>query len=134
MIAPRAEFIDWYALQVAAMLPSIRKCARGDSKLTEAIEFLNRPTFIPAESKPAELGFKSEIHFTFPSPRPCDFAENNTVHGRLYRRAKDWQKFPTIILLHGRGDFLSQPIVWAVSWLQKIGSKRASTRNLVHFS
>jgi hypothetical protein len=35
MIAPLAKFIDWYALQVAAMLPSIRKCARGDSKLTE---------------------------------------------------------------------------------------------------
>jgi pimeloyl-ACP methyl ester carboxylesterase len=88
------------------MLPSIRKCARGDSKLTEAIEFLNGPNFIPAESKPAELEFKSKIHFKFPSPRPCEFAENNIVHGRLYRRAKDWQKFPTIILLHGGGDFL----------------------------
>jgi hypothetical protein len=29
------------------------------------------------------------------------------VHGRLYRRAKDWQKFPTTILLHGGGDFLN---------------------------
>ena len=107
MIAPLAEFIDWYALQVAAMLPSIRKCARGNSKLTEAIEFLNGPNFIPAESKPAELEFKSKIHFKFQPPRPCEFAENNVVHGRLYRRAKDWQKFPTIILLHGGGDFLN---------------------------
>jgi len=72
MNAPLAKFIDWHALQVAAMLPSIRKCARGDSKLTEAIEFVNGPNFVPAESKPAELGFKSEIHFTFPSPRPCE--------------------------------------------------------------
>jgi hypothetical protein len=55
MIAPLANFIDWYFLQVAAMLPSIRKCARGDSELTEAIEFLNGPNFIPAESNPAEL-------------------------------------------------------------------------------
>jgi pimeloyl-ACP methyl ester carboxylesterase len=76
--------------------------------LTKAIEFLNGPDFIPAESKPAELEFKSKIHFTFPSPRPCEFAENNVVHGRLYRRAKDWQRFPTIILLHCGGDFLSQ--------------------------
>jgi Alpha/beta hydrolase family len=106
MIARLAKFIDWYSLQVAAMLPSIRKCARGDSKLTEAIEFLNGPNFIPAESNPAELEFKSNIHFTFPSPRLCEFAENNVVHGRLYRRAKDWQKFPTIILLHGGGDFM----------------------------
>ena len=108
MIAPLANFIDWSALQVAAMLPSVRKCARGDSKLTEAVEFLNGPNFIPAESRPAELEFTSKIHFTFPSPRPCEFAENNIVHGRLYRRAKDWQRFPTIILLHGGGDFLSQ--------------------------
>ena len=57
MIAPLAKFIDWYAIQVAAMLPSIRKCARGDSKLTEAIEFLNGPNFIPAESNPADLEF-----------------------------------------------------------------------------
>jgi hypothetical protein len=106
MLAPLAKFIDWYALQVALMLPSIRKCARGNSKLTEAIEFLNGPHFIPAESKPAELEFMSNIHFTFPSRRPCEFAENNIVHGRLYRRTKDWQKFPTIILLHGGGDFL----------------------------
>jgi hypothetical protein len=51
MIAALAEFIDWYALQAAATLPSIRKCARGDSKLTEAVEFLNGPNFIPAKSK-----------------------------------------------------------------------------------
>jgi hypothetical protein len=106
MIAPLAQFIDWSALQAAAMLPSIRKCARGDSKLTEAIEFLSGPNFIPAESKPADLEFKSEIHFKFQSPRPCEFTENNVVHGRLYRRAKDWQKFPALILLHGGGDCL----------------------------
>jgi len=98
--------MDWSALQAAAMLPSIRKCAKGDSKLTEAIEFLNGPNFIPAESNPADLEFKSKIHFKFPSPRPREFAENNVVHGRLYGRAKDWQKFPTLILLHGGGDFL----------------------------
>ena len=108
MIAPLAKFIGWYVLQFAAMLPSFRKCARGDSKLTEAIEFLNGPNFIPAESKPAELEFTSNIHFTYPSPRPCEFAENNVVHGSLYRRAKDWQKFPTLIYLHGGGEFLSQ--------------------------
>ncbi len=107
MIAPLAKLMDWSALQAAAMLPSIQKCARGDSKLTEAIEFLNGPNFIPAESNPAELEFTSNIHFTFPSPRSCEFTENNVVHGRLYRRAKDWQKFPTIILLHGGGDFLN---------------------------
>ena len=107
MIAPLAKIIDWCALQAAAMLPSIRKCARGNSRLTEAIEFLNGPDFIPVESKPSEMEFKSKIHFQFPSTRPCDFAENNVVHGRLYCRAKDWQKFPALILLHGGCDFVS---------------------------
>ena len=106
MIASLAKFLDWSALQAVAMLPSFRKCASGDSKLTEAVGFLNGPNFIPAESNPADLEFTSNIHFRFPSPRPCEFAENNVVHGRLYRRAKDWQKFPTLILLHGGGDFL----------------------------
>jgi pimeloyl-ACP methyl ester carboxylesterase len=107
MIAPLAKFIDWYSLQVAALLPSVRKCARGASKLTEAMEFLNGPNFIPAESTPADLEFKSRIHFNFPSPRPCEFAENNVVPGRLYRRARDWRKSPTLILLHGGGDLLN---------------------------
>jgi hypothetical protein len=106
MIAPLAIFIDWCVLQVAAMLPSIRKCARGDSKLQEAVGFLNGPDFIPAESNPGGVEFTSNIHFRFPSPRPCEFAENNVVHGRLYRRTNDWQKCPTIILLHGGSDFL----------------------------
>jgi pimeloyl-ACP methyl ester carboxylesterase len=107
MIAPLAKFIDWSVLQGASLLPTFRKCAHGNSRLAEAIEFLNGPGFIPAESKPAELAFSSGVHFTFPSPQPCEFAENNLVHGRLYRRAKDWQKFPTVILLHGGGDFLN---------------------------
>jgi hypothetical protein len=86
MIAPLAKLMDWSALQVAAMLPSLRKCARGDSKLTEAIEFLNGPNFIPAESRPAELEFTSNIHFTFPSTVPRDFADNNCSRTPLSSR------------------------------------------------
>jgi hypothetical protein len=104
MISPLAKFIDWCTIQAATVGFSARKCDKGNSKVAEAIEFLNGPNFIPAESKPAELEFTSDTHFKFPSPRPCEFAENNVVHGRLYRRAKDWQKFPTVILLHGARD------------------------------
>ena len=106
MIAPLAKFIDWYALQAASVfIISARKCDRGNTKLAEAVEFLNGPNFIPAESKPAELEFTSNIHFKFPSPRPCEFAENNVVHGRLYRCADAWREKPVIILLHGGGNF-----------------------------
>src|SRR5580704_4425497 len=107
MIAPLAKFIDWYSLQIASALwlQSSRKWDRTDSKLKEAVEFANGPNFISAESEAAELEFKAGVHFRFHSPHPCEFAENNAVHGRLYRRAKDWQKYPTIILLHGGTDF-----------------------------
>lgn len=81
MIAPLAKFMDWYALQTFAVLRSARKPKVPDSKLAEGLEFLNGPNFIPAESKPAKLQFTSKIHFTFPSPRPCEFPENNLVHG-----------------------------------------------------
>lgn len=135
MIAPLAKFIDWYFLQVVWTLPSFRKCARGDSKLTEAVEFLNGPNFIPAESKPAELQFTSKIHFTFPSPRPCEFAENNVVHGRLYRRAKDWQKFPTLILLHGGCDYLDHwyRFPWMIPAIQRAGFNAATLVSPYHF-
>ena len=135
MIAPLAEFIDWYFLQVLWVLPSFRQCARGDSELMEAVEFLNGPDFIPAESKPAELEFTSNIHFTFPSPRPCEFAENNIVHGRLYRRAKDWQKLPTLILLHGGSDCLNHRyrFPWMVPAIHRAGFNAATLVAPYHF-
>src|ERR1700733_6431660 len=106
MIAPLAKFIDWCAIQAASvLLISARRCDRSNSKLADAIEFLNGPDLIPAERKPAELEFISNIQFKFPSPRPCQFAENNVVHGRLYRCADAWQEKPVIILLHGGGNF-----------------------------
>ena len=104
MIAPLAKFIDWYAIQVASvLLISARERDRSNSGLAEAMEFLTGPDFLPAESKSARLEFTSDLHFKFPSPRPCEFAENNVVHGRLYRCADAWQKKPAIILLHGGG-------------------------------
>src|SRR6266496_5949726 len=75
-------------------------------RLEESLEFLRGPDFIPAESQPARLEFSpadSRLHFQYPTPRPCDFAENNMVYGRLYRCAGRWQERPTVILLHGAG-------------------------------
>lgn len=136
MIAPLAIFIDWYGLQaISVLIMSARKCDRGNSKLTEAIEFLNGPNFIPAESSPGELEFTSKFHFKFQSPRPCEFAENNVAHGRLYRRTEDWRKFPTIILLHGSGDFLNHryrfPLM--VPAIQRAGFNAATLVAPYHF-
>jgi pimeloyl-ACP methyl ester carboxylesterase len=112
MIAPLAKFIDRSALRIAyAMLPQSmwREAAnQRDSKLEQAVQFLNGPDFIPAESQPAQLDFGPDVpggRFRFPTPRPCEFGENNVVHGRLYRCADAWQERPVIVLLHGGGDF-----------------------------
>jgi acetyl esterase/lipase len=117
MIAPLAKFIDWCVLQAFPLGISPRKCDKNNTKLTEAIEFLNGPNFIPADSKPAELEFTSDIHFKFPSLRPCEFAENNVVHGRLYRCPDAWQKRPVIVLLHGGVEYLHYRFGYA--WLAR---------------
>lgn len=98
MIAPLAKLIDWSAFQVAYVVAPLR---RAPWKLKEALEFLNGPDFIPAASDPARIEFDGPRHFTFPTPRPCEFMENNVVHGRLYRCAQRWQERPVIILLDG---------------------------------
>src|SRR6266478_8496051 len=104
MIAPLAKLMDWSAIQVSSLMMSANDL---NSKLEEALQFLKGPDFIPAESQPAKVEFNGTLHFTFPTPRPCEFAENNVVHGRLYRCAGQCQERPVIILLPGWNDSAS---------------------------
>jgi hypothetical protein len=105
MIPPLAKLIDWAAIQVLTMRMPL---ADGrNPRLGEAVQFLKGPDFIPAESQPARVEFSDLLHFQFPTPRSSDFAENNVVHGRLYRCAERWRERPVIVLLHGRNDIKS---------------------------
>jgi pimeloyl-ACP methyl ester carboxylesterase len=104
VIAPLAKLLDWSAIQILARTPPRNP---GSPKLEEALQFIKRPDFIPAESQPAQVEFaphSSGLHFHFPTPQPCAFTENNVVSGRLYRCAPRWQERPVIVLLHGAGD------------------------------
>ena len=103
MIAPLAKFLDWCAIQVLTM--RLRDNGRNP-RLGEALQFLKGPDFIPAESQPARVEFDGSQRFRFPTPRPCDFAENNVVHGRLDRCADRWQEWPVIVLLQGADEFI----------------------------
>ncbi len=119
MIAPLAKFIDWSVIRICfATLPKsiLREAANErDLKMEQAVQFLNGPDFMSAESQPAQLDFGPDApggRFRFPTPRPCEFAENNVVHGRLYRCADAWQERPVIVLLHGGGDFPGHQFVF----------------------
>jgi pimeloyl-ACP methyl ester carboxylesterase len=101
MIAPLARFMDWSALQMACVVAPVRQVPESEWRLAEALEFLNGPDFFPAASDPARIEFSGPRNFRFPTPRPCEDAENNTVYGRLYRCAGRWQERPVIILLDG---------------------------------
>jgi pimeloyl-ACP methyl ester carboxylesterase len=115
MIAPLAKFLDWSAIQaVSVMTPPD---GMQPSRLEGALEFLRGPEFNADESQPARLEFDSEefgMHFRFPSPRPGNCAENNMVHGRLYRCGERWQERPVVVLLHGSGDFLNYNYLFPV--------------------
>jgi hypothetical protein len=108
MIAPLAKFIDWSLMQARCrpgLFESGEPCSNKAAwRLDEAIQFLKSPDFICAESQPARIEFNrdnSGVHFSFPTPRLCDCAKNNVVYGRLYRCAKNWERCPVIVLLHG---------------------------------
>ena len=61
MIAPLAKFIDRSVIRICvATLPKsiLREVAEErDLKMEQAVQFLNGPDFIPAESQPAQLDF-----------------------------------------------------------------------------
>ena len=109
MIAPLVKLVDWSAIQIiwGRRMNCLMKGSRNSqrSRLEEVLAFLKGLDFISSESEPARIEFDSESgpDFKFPTPRSCDFAENNVVYGRLYRCKDRWQKQPAIILLHGGG-------------------------------
>src|SRR5436190_9973466 len=105
MIAPLAKLMDWCAIQATSR--RIPQIDNRNLRLGEAFQFLKGPDFIPQESKPTLVQFDGPLHFRFPTPRPSEFVENNTVYGRLYRCAGQWPERPAIVLLHGWNSTLS---------------------------
>jgi pimeloyl-ACP methyl ester carboxylesterase len=104
MIAPLAKFLDWSAIQaVTVMMPP----EADNPRLEEALDFLKGPELIRVVSQPAQVEFYGPLDFRFPTPQPCNFTENNVVHGRFYRCGERWQERPVVILLHGSGDSLN---------------------------
>jgi len=98
--------MDWLAVQASTLkLPA--NFYTNNPRLGKALEFLNGPELIPKESRPAQVEFSGLRDFRFPTPRLCEFSENNVVHGRFYRCGQRWQERPVVVLLHGAGDSLN---------------------------
>ena len=104
MIASLEKLIDWSSIQVMTLMMPANEC---DWRLEEALQFLKGPDFVSTDSQPAQVEFNEPLHFRFLTPRPCDFSENNVVHGRLYRCPERWQERPVIFLLPGYNDSAS---------------------------
>jgi hypothetical protein len=106
MIAPLAKFIDWSAIQMLVRMPHANG---GSPQLEEALQFLKAPDFITDNSQPAQVTFDPHSaragRFRFPTPRPCEVAENNIAYGRFYPLPERWQERPVVVLLHGGGNY-----------------------------
>ena len=88
MNAPLAKFIDRSVLQIGyAMLPQSmwwEAANERDLKLEQAVQFLNGPDFIPAESQPAQLDFMPDAtggRFRF-----------NTIQSRFQTFSELWDR------------------------------------------
>jgi dienelactone hydrolase len=102
MNAALCRLLDRIAIQFAAA-----RAPRLDGRnpnISEARAFLESREFISEEAKPALVELGAPPYFSFPTPRPTPYIENNIIHGRLYRCERQWQDRPTIILLHGWND------------------------------
>jgi hypothetical protein len=108
MLAGLSRLIDRATIRAAAA--RMPRADGSDPHLAEAQRLIESAEFIPEEVEAAKVQFDRGNQFHFETPRPGPFAENNVVHGRLYRCAEPWQQHPTVLLLHGWNDIIGHRI------------------------
>jgi hypothetical protein len=100
MWAPLCHSIDWLAIQLARRCPQAGVTQPDEAR--RVTELLAHPDFYSHNVKaPSDMQFHGPHDLSYTSPLPCPWPRNNTVHGRIYPAAGDWQLKPTVILLHG---------------------------------
>lgn len=92
------EQIDRWAIATAArMLPRLTP---DPAQADEAAAILRQPAlFAPPERCP-QVALNAAGEFQFPSSIQTPFANNNTVHGRLFQSARG-ATAPMVVLIHG---------------------------------
>jgi pimeloyl-ACP methyl ester carboxylesterase len=92
--------LDRCAIELATR--HIRRCPIRPSRLNELDRALGeRDFFDPSARAAVELSGAGKGSLIFPSPVASPFPPNNQVHGRWFAADKEWQRHPTVILLHG---------------------------------
>ncbi len=97
--------LDWMIIRIAACtMPP----ARGhQAHAAEASEFLEHPDFFSDDAQsPPDFVLTDENEFRFHSLISTPWENNNWVRGKLFPCRADWEKYPTVILLHGWNDEL----------------------------
>jgi len=79
-------------------------CDGTEAHLEEAARLVNSAGFLSGEIAGPKMEFAGEREFTFASPLPSPYEENNVVFGRFYRAGADWRRRPAVILAHGWND------------------------------
>ena len=91
--------LDQFAIWLARRSPQ-RGVALPDEAARVA-KLLAHPDFYSDAVAAAAPEFHHQHHFSFNSPLPCPWPQNNIVPGRIYRSGEDWTKRPVVLLLHG---------------------------------
>ena len=110
-----AKPLDRLAIRSAcgSVLPS----PDGQSHAEEAAAFLQRPDFFAPSVAPAELKFTGKTSFEFRSQASNGCAANDLVRGHCEFADDNWQRRPSIILLHGWNAALQYQIIFPY-WAQ----------------
>jgi len=95
-----SQALDRCVIRIAS---SFRADGRPEACDASAAEnLLQDPSFFASGSHATpELVFTSPREFEFISPMPGRWVDNNRVHGKLFRAGPDWQRRPSVILMHG---------------------------------
>jgi dienelactone hydrolase len=133
MMAGLSRLVDWAAIQCAAA--RMPQPDGGDAHVAEAHRLIESPEFIPAEVEAARVQFSGANRIHFETSCPGAFAENNVVHGRLYRCHQRWQKRPTVLLLHGWNDVINHRLRFPLmaGQLNRNGFNAATLEAPFHF-
>jgi len=106
--------LDEWAIRAAC---ATVRCHGARNDPAEIDRMLRSPDFLRLTENPAELKFRTVRDFTFDSPCPGRWRENNMVHGKLHTVEEHWREKPMIILIHGwNGEFCYDFIFPYLAW------------------